>query len=307
MSIVTTSYQSSATIDDFVRRMYSAAEKLRVKFEIIIVDDGSTDDSKQKIGDLFSQYTGLKLIELSRNFGHHEAILTGLEHAQGEFIFLIDSDLEESPELLELFWEILQKTNTDVVFGVDTKNQRNWFSRLPRQIFWKIFKSFTQLQIPNGVCTVRLMKRDYLDALLMHKEVNVFLAGLLEKTGFRQFPVKIEKQDKGSTTYNFRRKFDLALTSIISFSGRPLRVIAVFGVFVVLVSLALLSYSILQYFFGSKTFQGWLSLVSLIVLFGGIQIMSIGLVAIYVASILEEVKSRPRSIVSAIKISGEYR
>jgi putative glycosyltransferase len=144
------------------------------------------------------------------------------------------------------------------------------------------------------------MTREYVDALLQHKEVNVFLAGLLEITGFVQKPIKIVKIYKQKTSYTFPKKFDLALTSLISFSGRPLRFIAALGACIVLIALILLATLIARNFFFEDSAQGWLSIVTILILFGGIQILSIGMVAIYVASILEEVKARPRTIISKI-------
>ena len=137
-------------------------------------------------------------------------------------------------------------------------------------------------------------------ALLLHKEVNVFLAGLWEITGFVQQPELVQKSNKGSTEYTFARKLDLALTSLISFSGRPLRLIAVFGASVVITALVMLSILMARQFIMGNSPEGWLSIISVIILFGGLQILSIGLVAIYVASILEEVKARPRAVIAKI-------
>lgn len=300
MSIVTTSYQSTLTIVNFVERMHISAKDLQISYELIIVDDGSTDDTKDKTRQLITKFKNTRLIELSRNFGHHQAILLGLDHAEGEYIFLIDSDLEEAPELLGRFYSEILNTKADVVYGVSDKHGVNWLQKASSNFFWEFFRKHTKLEVPKGICTVRIMNRQYVNSLLQHREVNVFLAGLWVITGYQQKPIIIEKVYKGTTNYTFGKRLDLALTSLISFTGRPLRLIAVFGALTVFVALLLLLTLIFGHFIFEGTSQGWLSVITLIVLFGGFQILAIGMVAIYVASILEEVKARPRAIVSKI-------
>jgi putative glycosyltransferase len=300
MSIVTTSYQSESTIVEFVHRMHTAARKLDIPFELIIVDDGSKDKTKEKITELLQQYSNTELIELSRNFGHHQALLLGLERANGDLVLLLDSDLEEAPELVNRFFFEINSSNADVIYGVSKKNRAGVFQNALSRIFWNLFRRYTKLEIPRGICTVRIMKRNYLNSLLRYNEVNVFLAGLWEITGFIQKPITVEKYYKGKTTYTFAKRLDLALTSLISFSGRPLRLIAAFGVLIVLLSLISLMILLVRYFVAQDPAQGWLSLITVITLFGGFQILFIGMVAIYVASILDEVKARPRAIIANI-------
>jgi putative glycosyltransferase len=302
-SIVTTTYNSTSTIVDFLERMCRAVESIEGDYEIIVVDDGSSDDSVIITRELISQHGKIKSIELSRNFGHHAALLRGMEEAKGAFVFLIDSDLEESPELIKSFHTELVESRSDVIFGVSDKQSANWFLRISSNMFWNLFKRTTKLQIPQGICTVRLMNRRYVSALLGYKEVNLFLAGIWAITGFKQKALVINKVYKGSTSYTIRKRVDLALTSLISFSARPLRTIAALGLGLVLLSFLMLLILLIQYFFNGEAPQGWLSIVTLLIFFGGLQIASIGLVAVYVASILEEVKARPRTIVASIRSS----
>jgi len=300
LSIITTSFQSSSTIVTFVERVHAAAKQLGISHELIIVEDGSTDDSKNKIIHLLPTYKNMKLIELSRNFGHHQAILVGLEQARGEYVFLIDSDLEEDPELVTLFYSEILDSNVDVVYGISNKKSAGKLYQILSKTFWRWFRKYTGLKIPKGICTVRLMNRKYVNSLLLHKEVNIFLAGLWEVTGFTQKPVEVTKVYKGTTNYTYGKRLDLALTSLISFSGRPLRLIAVFGAIVVLLASLMLFVLAIRYFIVDGAPQGWLSLMTVIILVGGIQILSIGILAVYLASILEEVKARPRAIIANI-------
>jgi len=300
LSIVTTSFQSASTIGSFIERIHAAANKLSVIYELIIVEDGSTDDSKNRIIQLLPAYKNMKLIELSRNFGHHQAILIGLEQARGEHIFLIDSDLEEAPELLTSFYSEILESNVDVVYGVSNKHGTDKSDQILSNIFWRFFRRYTKLKIPKGICTVRIMTQEYVKSLLLHKEVNVFLAGLWEVTGFTQKPIEVTRVYKGTTNYTYGKRLDLALTSLISFSGRPLRLIALSGASIVLFALLMLIVLLGRQFIVKDSPQGWLSVITVVILVGGVQILSIGMVAIYVASILEEVKARPRAIIANI-------
>jgi putative glycosyltransferase len=300
LSIVTTSFQSSSTIGSFIERIHTAANKLPVSYELIIVEDGSTDDSKNRIIQLLPAYKNMKLIELSRNFGHHQAILMGLEQARGKHVFLIDSDLEEAPELLTSFYGEILESNVDVVYGVSNKYGTDKSAQFLSNTFWTFFRRYTKLKIPKGICTVRIMTQEYVKSLLLHKEVNVFLAGLWEVTGFIQKPFEVTRVYKGTTNYTFGKRLDLALTSLISFSGRPLRLIALSGASIVLFATLMLFVLLGRHFIVGDSPQGWLSVITVIILVGGVQILSIGMVAIYVASILEEVKARPRAIIANI-------
>lgn len=300
LSIVTTSFQSSSTIGTFVDRIHASAKQLRISYELIIVEDGSIDDSKNKIIQLLPKYKNMKLIELSRNFGHHQAILIGLEQARGEHVFLIDSDLEEDPELVTLFYSEILDSKVDVVYGIRNNLGAGTPDQFLSKMFWRLFRKFTKLKIPKGICTVRMMNQKYVNSLLLHKEVNVFLAGLWEITGFTQKPVEVTKVYKGRTNYTYGKRLDLALTSLISFSGRPLRLIAVSGATIVLLASLMLFVLTIRHFTYDEASQGWLSLMTVIIFVGGIQILSIGMVAIYVASILDEVKARPRAIIANI-------
>ena len=174
LSIVTTLYKSSPYIDEFYARISKEAQKITDDYEIIFVDDGSPDDSLQKAVALYEKDSKVKVIELSRNFGHHKAIMTGLSHAKGEFVFLIDSDLEEEPELLGKFWEELHKEKElDVVFGVQESRKGGWFEKWSGEMFYKVFNYFSGVKIPKNFLTVRLMKQNYVKNLTSFQEKEI--------------------------------------------------------------------------------------------------------------------------------------
>src|SRR5262249_52114984 len=149
----------------------------------------------------------------SRNFGHHKAMMTGLAHAEGEHIFLIDSDLEEDPEWLELFSRHMKETGCDVVYGVQPKRKGGWFERVSGTFFYKIFRLLTRMDIAENMLTARLMSRRYVDAVLQFQERELYLFGILHLTGFDQRPVIVTKHHKGSSTYSLGRKLALMVNA----------------------------------------------------------------------------------------------
>lgn len=231
LSIVATLYQSAPYIEEFFRRAGAAAHQLvDDDYEIVLVNDGSPDNSLELAIHLSQSDPHVIVVDLSRNFGHHKAMMTGLAHARGEQVFLIDSDLEEEPEWLLSFSEQMQREQCDVVYGIQWQREGGVFERWSGQLFYRIFRLLTHLDLPNNIVVARLMTRRYVNALLQHDEREVFMAGLWHITGFDQRPQTIKKHCTSETTYTFRRKMSLLVNSVTSFSNAPLIGIFYIGV-----------------------------------------------------------------------------
>ncbi len=302
VSIVTTLYKSENYLEEFVRRIHSSVELITQDYEIIFVNDGSPDQSLAKILALKSNIPQIKVIDLSRNFGHHEAGLVGLEHAQGDFIFLIDSDLEEAPELLLDFWQELQQhPDLDVVYGVQIKRKGNWFEQLSGSIFYKIFNHLSEIEIPRNLLTVRLMKKSFVQSVLEYPERNVFLAGLMALAGFNQEALPVHKLSNPTGTYTLSRQLRLFSTCITAFSTKPLEYIFLSGVLITAFTLLAGLYYGMNHLLNLDQEQGN-SLLLIIVsgFLSGIIIMCTGILGIYQAKIYQEVKQRPRAFIKKI-------
>src|SRR4051812_38723578 len=161
LSIVTTLYRSAAHLAEFHRRITAAALQVTDDYELIFVNDGSPDDSQAVAVELSKSDPKLSVVELSRNFGHHKAIMTGLQRARGEWVFLIDCDLEEEPELLLPFWKEAEDKASDVVFGVQRHRKGGWFERLSGAIFYWLINRLSTYPVPPNLVTVRLMRQSY--------------------------------------------------------------------------------------------------------------------------------------------------
>ncbi|AOW12645.1 glycosyl transferase [Hydrogenophaga crassostreae] len=301
LSVVTTLYQSAPYINEFHERASSAAKQLAGDdYEIIFVNDGSPDSSLELSIHLAEQDPHLVVIDLSRNFGHHKAMMTGLAHAKGEHVFLLDSDLEEEPEWLLKFQALMEGGSADVVYGVQESRKGGWFERWSGQWFYRVFKALTGLTLPENVVTARLMSRRYVDALLRHNEREVFMAGLWHITGFEQRACTIKKHGSSETTYTLRRKMSLLVNSVTSFSNAPLVSIFYIGVSISLFTSAYIAYLVIHWLFLAKPMSGWTSVMASIWLLGGMVISFIGVVGIYLSKIFSETKQRPYTIVRHI-------
>lgn len=298
LSIVSTLYLSAPSIAEFHRRIGAAARQLvGDDYELVLVNDGSPDDSLERAMRLFEEDPHLVVVDLSRNFGHHKAAMTGLAHARGELVFLLDSDLEEDPECLVDFWEKMQGLDCDVVYGVQESRKGGAFERWSGFWFYRLFNFLSGLDLPENVVTARLMTRRYVDALLQHGEREVFMAGLLQITGFEQAPHRIVKHHSGQTTYTLRKKLSLLVNSVTSFSNAPLVGIFYVGAAISIVAVLYIGYVIFNWAFLDSPVSGWTSLVASIWLLGGLIISFIGVIGIYLAKIFSETKRRPNTIV----------
>jgi putative glycosyltransferase len=301
LSIVATLYEAAPDINEFHKRASASAKRMvGDEHEIVLVNDGSPDNTLDIAIRLTEQDSHVVVVDLSRNFGHHKAMMTGLAHAKGERIFLIDSDLEEEPEWLEAFAQRMNQECCDVVYGVQERRKGNWFERWSGPWFYRFFKALTGLALPENVVTARLMVRRYVDALLCHQEREVFMAGLWHITGFDQRPQVIKKHQSSETTYTLRRKMSLLVNSVTSFSNAPLVSIFYIGVAISLSAIAYTSYLVIHWLFLATPLSGWTSVMASIWLLGGMVISFIGVVGIYLSKVFSETKQRPYTIVRQI-------
>ena len=298
LSIVATLYQSAAYIAEFHQRISTAARHVAGdNYEIIFVNDGSPDKSLEIAVRLSEHDAHIVVVDLSRNFGHHKAMMTGLAHASGERVFLIDIDMEEDPEWLIDFFDQMTANTCDVVYGVQDQRKGGCFERWSGQLFYWFFRKLTKLELPENISTARLMTRRYVDALLRHDEREVFLAGLWHITGFEQHQRIVQKHCTSATTYTFGRKVSIFVNAIASFSNVPLIGIFYIGLSISFMAGMYIVYLLMFKLVFSKPLSGWTSVMASIWLLGGLIISFIGVVGIYLSKIFSETKRRPYTIV----------
>lgn len=301
LSIVATLYQSAAYIDEFCRRAGAAARQLAGDdYEIVLVNDGSPDNSLDVAVQLTQRDSHVVVVDLSRNFGHHKAMMTGLSAARGERVFLIDSDLEEEPEWLTSFAAQMEADASDVVYGVQAERRGGFVEQMTGTLFYKLFRTLTGIVQPSNIVTARLMTRRYVDGLLMHEERELNIGGLWVITGFRQSQQVVRKHATSPTTYSLSRKFSHLVNAITSFSSLPLVFTFYSGLLISASALLFIVYLLLRFVFGAAPPSGYTSIVASIWLFSGLIVFFLGVQGIYIAKIFSEVKRRPYTIVRQV-------
>jgi len=300
ISVVATLYRSERYVKEFCERASAAAAALTNHFQIILVNDGSPDRSLELAKECADRLGNILVIDLSRNFGHHHAMMAGIRHATGQYVFLIDSDLEEEPEWLLQFYPMLSGQGCDVVYGVQASRRGGVLARVSGRLYYHVFRALTGLPIPVNLVTARLMTRRYVDALLCFREREMDIAALWLSAGFEQQACPVVKHDTSPTTYTLTRKIDLLIDSITSFSIRPLLIIFYLGMLLALTAGSLITYLLAIRLLLDVPLEGWTSLMVSIWLIGGLIISFIGIIGIYLAKVFSETKQRPTAIVRAI-------
>jgi putative glycosyltransferase len=301
LTIVTTMYRSAPFLREFHRRAAAAASGLFSQVEFVFVNDGSPDASLAEALALQREDSRIRIVDLSRNFGHHYAILAGLEYSQGDLVFLLDSDLEEEPECLPAFVAAMQSESADVAFGVQVQRKGGAIERFGGAAAYSLINLLAgDMHLPRNMLLARLMSRRYVDQLIAHREKMVVFAGLASLTGFKQVGVAVTKRSKGSTTYTIARRVKMLVRAVTEFSDRPLHYIAFLGAAILGASILYIAYLGINYIAYQSVPVGYTSLAASVWFLGGLILFSIGIVAIYLSVVFVEVKGRPRFVVRAV-------
>ena len=301
LSIVTTMYFSRDYLKEFYDRITAVIKKLELSYEIIFVDDGSPDDSLLVAINLQRLDPNIKVIELSRNYGHQRAIMTGLQYAKGEFVFLLDCDLEEAPELLTEFWGTLNRQSAvDVVYGVQIKRKGNWFEKISGALFYKMMSVLSSVEYPANTLTARIMSKRYVESILKFGEKELDLWSVFALVGFNQLALPVNKGHKGTSTYTFRKKLKRAFEIVTSFSHRPLYLTFLLGTFSFFVAIINVFFIVYKKFILNTDVEGWTSIIASVWLVGGMILLVLGTFGIYLSKMFLEIKNRPLTIVKNI-------
>lgn len=301
LSIVATLYKSVPHLPEFYARASEAARMcVGEDYEIIFVNDGSPDNSLELAVEFTRSDYHVIVVDLSRNFGHHKAMMAGLVQARGERVFLIDSDLEEEPEWLTEFALTSTTEAADVVYGVQETRKGNWFERWSGELYYTVFNYLANIDHPRNIVTARLMSRRYVEALLQFREREMVISCLWVITGFKQCARPVKKHMSSVSTYSLAKRFGHATNAITSFSEVPLRMIFYFGLFIFAGALLYAGYLVFHKLVLATPMEGWTSVMVSIWLLGGMIISFVGLIGIYLSKVFTETKQRPSIIVREI-------
>ncbi len=302
ISIVVPVFNESEVIDEFYRRTREVIDPLEgFSYEIIFVDDGSTDSSYEILKQIAEDDPNLRIIKFSRNFGHQIAITAGIDIARGDAVVIIDADLQDPPEVIKDFIEKWEE-GYDVVYGVRERREgEGRMKLLTATLFYRILRSLTKVDIPVDVGDFRLMSRRAVEYLKMLREKDRFVRGLVSWIGFRQTGVRYlrDKRYAGETKYPYSKMIKFAMDGITSFSSVPLRLSTWLGY-----SASLLAFLYLCSVFVQKalgyTVQGWATIMVGMLFLGGIQLICLGIIGEYIGRIFNEIKQRPMYVIEEI-------
>jgi glycosyltransferase involved in cell wall biosynthesis len=295
ISCVVPVYNEEAVVSAFIEALSEELAELSERFEIILVDDGSRDHTVEKIIPYTSQ-GHVKLLALSRNFGKEIALTAGIEHASGDVVIMLDADFQHPVEVLRQLLKHWAE-GYDMVYGarIDRENE-TWLKRQFANLFYWLMKKMTKIDMPNNAGDFRLMDRKIIEALKQFPERTRFMKGLYAWVGFKKIAVPYEVQARaaGKSSWGFSRLTELAITGITSFSDVPLRVWGWIGFFISLISLIYAIYIITVTLIYGADLPGFPTMVVAIMFFGGVQLLSVGILGEYIARIFTEVKQRPK-------------
>ena len=269
--------------------------------EILFVDDGSMDDSLDIIKGLAKEDKNVRYISLSRNFGHQHALKAGLDHATGDCVISLDADLQHPPQLIPALLEKWQQ-GFDVVNTIRGKQQSLPLGkRLSSGMYYRLINSLSNVEIKPGAADFRLLDRKVVDVLKQFNENHLFLRGLIPWLGFRQTEIGFEPAERhaGKTKYSFIRMLRLALDGITSFSSRPLYLSIALGGIIAGLAFLYGIYALYMYLFTDATLPGWTSTTASVLFIGGIQLIMIGIIGIYLAKMFLENKRRPNYVIGS--------
>jgi putative glycosyltransferase len=300
LSVVTTIYRTADCIEAFHAHAAAAAAAIGADLETIFVNDGSPDDGVRVAETLARRDPRVVVVDLSRNYGQHKALWTGMLMATGDLVAVLDGDLEEDPRWLIEFERTRRESSADVVYGVTEATKGTWLYRLCRGMFYRALDSVTEQRFPRNIATARLMTRRYVEALRLFSEREVVPLGVWAITGFTQIGVPVRKLDRSRTTYDGYRLVSLFVRGLTSFSILPLMLVFAMGMLLSVSAVCYIGYLIFKKFVLGVGVEGWTSVMALQLLIGGLLLFFNGIIAIYVGTIFLEVKQRPRTIVRQV-------
>lgn len=298
-SIVAPIYNEIENLPELYRRVKGVMDSSNQSWELILVDDGSTDGSTEKIRELAKQHKTIRPVIFARNFGHQVAITAGWDYANGDAIVIIDADLQDPPEVI-LDLAKKWKEGYEVVYAVRSEREgETWFKKVTASLFYRLIYKITDVKIPVDTGDFRLMDRKVVNVLKQMKERHRFPRGMSAWVGFKQIGVTYKRAARiaGVTKYPFKKMLRLALNAITSFSYFPLQVATFFGFLSAGISILAIPIVVILRLIGSHFFEGQTTTLISVLFLGGVQLISLGILGEYIGRLYDEAKGRPLYIV----------
>ena len=300
ISIVVPMYFEQEVANECYRRLSQVMIKSGYNYELIFINDGSTDNTYEILQGIANIDKHVRVISFSRNFGHQVAVSAGIDKARGDALVIIDADLQDPPELIPAMIKLWEQ-GYEVVYAKRKKRKgETWFKLFTAKYFYRILARLSEVKIPTDSGDFRLLDRKVALVLKRMPEKNRFIRGMVSWAGFKQIPLEYEREERfaGETKYPLKKMIKFAVDGIVSFSTKPLKISQYLGFFAVIVAIAVFIYSIVFRIIGGKTLvYGWASIMTTVAFLGGVQLISIGILGEYIARMYDESKGRPLYII----------
>ncbi|HXK71115.1 MAG TPA: glycosyltransferase family 2 protein [Clostridia bacterium] len=298
-SLVIPLYNEEEVIHECIKRVTNVMHNNEFDYEIIFVNDGSSDSTEEIVKQYCNKDKHLKLISFSRNFGHQTAITAGMDNAEGDAVIVMDADLQDPPEVVLKLIEKYEE-GYDVVYAIRSKRKgESFFKKISAKMFYRFLKNMCEVDIPVDTGDFRLISRQVCDVLKGLTERNRYVRGLVSWVGFKQTGIYYEREERyaGKTKYPLKKMLKLSVDGITSFSTKPLKLTKWIGIFMAAVGFIYAIIVIIQKLVGIQMQTGWASTMVTILLIGGIQLIMLGITGEYIARIFDESKNRPLYII----------
>jgi glycosyltransferase involved in cell wall biosynthesis len=302
ISVIIPCFNEETVLRDTYLRLSSVlSQHSDFQFELIFVDDGSRDSTPHILREFAHRDPRVALLRFSRNFGHQPAVSAGIRHCRGDLAVIIDADLQDPPEVIPEMIRQLQSSGSNVVYGVRQKRKgETLFKRATAKLFYHALNKLSEVPLPVNTGDFRVIDRKVIDAFNSLPETNKYIRGLISWVGFKQTPFYYNRDARfaGSTKYSLKKMIRFASTGIFYFSKKPLQIATTFGFFSVAAGLVLSLWVFINKLITPQySVSGWTSLVLLTIYFGGVQLLTIGILGHYIGSLFDEVKKRPEYII----------
>ena len=299
LSVVVPLYNEELNIDYLFERLLSVLERLKMKYEIVCVNDGSRDNTLERLVDYHRRNQAIKVINLSRNFGKEVALSAGLDYASGDAVVPIDADLQDPPELIE---ELVAKWQEGYEVVYATRRSRkgeSWAKRFSANAFYRVIQKISHVSIPRDTGDFRLLDRRVVEAIKRTPERTRFMKGLFAWVGFKQASVLFDRPQRyqGKTSWNYWRLWNFAIDGITSFSFVPLKVWSYLGILISMLSFIYATFLVIRTLILGIDVPGYASIMVAVLFLGGVQLVSLGIIGEYLGRVYEEVKGRPLYLV----------
>jgi glycosyltransferase involved in cell wall biosynthesis len=303
ISVVVPSYNEEGNIEVLATKLVQVLKTTAYEYEVIFVDDGSSDGTLNSLKSLGNLDDNLFYLELSRNFGHQNALKAGYDYADGDAIISMDSDMQHPPEMIPQFLEKWEE-GYDVVYTCrEYQDEATIFKTKSSDLFYKMMNSLSDTKLEKGTADFRLIDRKVANVLSNLNENGLFIRGLVKWLGFKQFAIhyQCDARFSGSSKYNLKKMVKFAVEGITAFSVRPLYIATGVGMFFAAISVLFIPYILISYFSGHVV-SGWTSLLATVVFFGGVQLMVLGIIGMYLGKLFMQAKQRPNYIIRSTNL-----